>query len=133
MFEKLVTDSMVTWTEAYKIDGFRMDLMEHLMKSSVEKALVAIQAVRPDAWIFGEGWNFGEVKDNARGINATQFNMAGTPVSAPSMTVCVTACVVAVHLMVARTWSPTWALPAAGSRFDTALNNRMDLIRIGMR
>ena len=57
----LVADSMVTWTEAYKIDGFRMDLMEHLMKSSVEKAMAAVKAVRPDSWIYGEGWNFGEV------------------------------------------------------------------------
>ena len=29
-------------------------------------------------FIYGEGWNFGEVADNARGINATQANMAGT-------------------------------------------------------
>ncbi|MCP5094617.1 MAG: DUF3372 domain-containing protein, partial [Chloroflexi bacterium] len=28
-------------------------------------------------YVYGEGWNFGEV-DNARGVNATQFNMAGT-------------------------------------------------------
>ena len=48
----------------------------------------ARRAGRPDAgndgvdgtaiYVYGEGWNFGEVANNARGVNATQFNMAGT-------------------------------------------------------
>ena len=29
-------------------------------------------------YLYGEGWNFGEVADNARGVNAIQRNMAGT-------------------------------------------------------
>ena len=29
-------------------------------------------------YLYGEGWNFGEVANNARGVNATQLNMAGT-------------------------------------------------------
>src|SRR5206468_1524843 len=28
--------------------------------------------------LYGEGWDFGEVANNARGTNATQRNMAGT-------------------------------------------------------
>ena len=28
--------------------------------------------------LYGEGWNFGEVADNARFVQATQANMAGT-------------------------------------------------------
>jgi pullulanase-type alpha-1,6-glucosidase len=28
--------------------------------------------------VYGEGWNFGEVADNARGVNATQQNIGGT-------------------------------------------------------
>jgi pullulanase len=32
----------------------------------------------PSVFVYGEGWNFGEVADNARGVNATQLNMAGT-------------------------------------------------------
>lgn len=27
---------------------------------------------------YGEGWNFGEVAKNGRGINASQFNLSGT-------------------------------------------------------
>lgn len=34
-------------------------------------------------WLFrlysyGEGWDFGEVANNGRGINASQFNVGGT-------------------------------------------------------
>ena len=29
-------------------------------------------------YVYGEGWNFGEVANNARGVNATQTNLAGT-------------------------------------------------------
>ena len=29
-------------------------------------------------YVYGEGWDFGEVADNTRGINASQANMAGT-------------------------------------------------------
>jgi pullulanase-type alpha-1,6-glucosidase len=32
----------------------------------------------PAIYVYGEGWNFGEVADNARGVNAVQRNMAGT-------------------------------------------------------
>ena len=27
---------------------------------------------------YGEGWNFGEVANNGRGVNASQFNLTGT-------------------------------------------------------
>ncbi|WP_211217175.1 alpha-amylase [Psychromonas hadalis] len=80
MFEKLVTDSLVFWAKEYKIDGFRFDLMGHLMKSSIEKALVEVKKVDPDNWFYGEGWDFGEVAGNARGVNGTSWNMAGTGV-----------------------------------------------------
>ena len=78
MFEKLVADSLVSWASEYKIDGFRFDLMGHLMKSSVVKALEAVKRVDSDTWFYGEGWDFGEVLNNARGINSSQWNMAGT-------------------------------------------------------
>ena len=29
-------------------------------------------------YVYGEGWNFGEVANNARGVNATQLNLPGT-------------------------------------------------------
>ncbi len=78
MMEKLMIDSLVVWAEEYKVDAFRFDLMGHHMKRNMLNVQAALAAVDPDIYIYGEGWNFGEVADNARGENATQLNMAGT-------------------------------------------------------
>jgi pullulanase-type alpha-1,6-glucosidase len=86
MMRKLMVDSVLTWAEAYKVDGFRFDLMGHHMREdmlAVRGALdgltTAVNGVDGQTiYLYGEGWNFGEVADNARGINATQLNMGGT-------------------------------------------------------
>src|SRR5262249_52707124 len=86
MMEKLMVDSLVTWARAYKVDGFRFDLMGHHMKSNLLKVRDALSALTPDRdgvvgseiYLYGEGWDFGEVAGNARGVNATQANLAGT-------------------------------------------------------
>ncbi|MDO3385204.1 pullulanase-type alpha-1,6-glucosidase [Gilvimarinus sp. SDUM040013] len=80
MMEKLMVDSLVIWADAYQIDGFRFDLMGHHMRRNILAALQAVQAIDPDTYFYGEGWNFGEVVDNRRGTNAVQVNMAGTGV-----------------------------------------------------
>lgn len=49
------------------ISGFRFDLMGHHMLSNMTRALSAVQAIDPDTYFYGEGWNFGEVANNARG------------------------------------------------------------------
>jgi pullulanase-type alpha-1,6-glucosidase len=86
MMEKLMVDSVVTWARDYKVDGFRFDLMGHHMKSNMLRVRAALDGLTPahdgvdgrSVYLYGEGWNFGEVADGARGTNATQFNMAGT-------------------------------------------------------
>ncbi|MGC8800011.1 MAG: pullulanase-type alpha-1,6-glucosidase [Chloroflexus sp.] len=86
MMEKLMIDSVVLWAKYYKVDGFRFDLMGHHMKDNMLAVRAALDALTLEhdgvdgksIIIYGEGWNFGEVANNARGINATQFNMAGT-------------------------------------------------------
>ena len=86
MMERLMIDSVVTWARAYKVDGFRFDLMGHHSKSSMLKLRAALDALteRTDGidgreiYLYGEGWNFGEVANNARFEQATQRNMAGT-------------------------------------------------------
>jgi pullulanase-type alpha-1,6-glucosidase len=88
MMEKLLIDSVLTWAEQYKVDGFRFDLMGHHMKRNIVKLRAALDALTPShdgidgkkVYLYGEGWNFGEVADNARGVNAIQRNMAGTGV-----------------------------------------------------
>ncbi|MBK3647217.1 pullulanase-type alpha-1,6-glucosidase, partial [Streptomyces sp. MBT33] len=89
MMGKLVVDSVVTWAKEYKVDGFRFDLMGHQPKANilaVRKALDALTLKKDGVdgkkiIMYGEGWNFGEVADDARFVQATQKNMAGTGVA----------------------------------------------------
>ncbi|MFB1483468.1 pullulanase-type alpha-1,6-glucosidase [Corallococcus sp. RDP092CA] len=86
MMEKLLIDSVVTWARAYKVDGFRFDLMGHHLKSNMVKLRATLDALTLEKdgvdgkaiYVYGEGWDFGEVAGDARGINATQLNLAGT-------------------------------------------------------
>jgi pullulanase-type alpha-1,6-glucosidase len=89
MMGKLVVDSIVTWAKEYKVDGFRFDLMGHHPKANilaVRKALDALTVEKDGVdgkkiILYGEGWNFGEVADDARFVQATQQNMAGTGIA----------------------------------------------------
>ncbi|MFG3363646.1 pullulanase-type alpha-1,6-glucosidase [Streptomyces sp. NPDC090032] len=89
MMGKLVVDSIVTWAKEYKVDGFRFDLMGHHPKANilaVRKALDALTVAKDGVdgkkiILYGEGWNFGEVADDARFVQATQKNMAGTGIA----------------------------------------------------
>ena len=78
MMEKLMIDSLRVWARDYKIGGFRFDLMGHHMRSNLTRAHKAVRQIDPQTYLYGEGWNFGEVADGARGVNAIQANMAGT-------------------------------------------------------
>jgi pullulanase-type alpha-1,6-glucosidase len=85
MMEKLTVDSVVTWAREYKVDGFRFDLMGHHSRATMEKVRAALDAltVKRDGvdgkaiYVYGEGWNFGEVADNARFRQASQLEMFG--------------------------------------------------------
>ncbi|AGL18842.1 alpha-amylase [Actinoplanes sp. N902-109] len=88
MMGKLVVDSVVTWARAYKVDGFRFDLMGHHPKANILAVRAALDRLTPardgvdgkSIILYGEGWDFGEVAGNARFEQATQANMAGTGV-----------------------------------------------------
>ncbi|MFD5034359.1 pullulanase-type alpha-1,6-glucosidase [Streptomyces sp. NPDC058405] len=89
MMGKLVVDSVVTWAREYKVDGFRFDLMGHHPKANilaVRKALDALTVAKDgvngkEIVLYGEGWNFGEIADDARFVQATQKHMAGTGIA----------------------------------------------------
>lgn len=89
MMGKLVVDSVVTWAKEYKVDGFRFDLMGHHPKANilaVRKALDELTVAEDGVdgkkiILYGEGWNFGEIADDARFVQATQKNMAGTGIA----------------------------------------------------
>jgi pullulanase-type alpha-1,6-glucosidase len=86
MMERLMIDSVLTWAKDYKVDGFRFDLMGHHPKAQMERLRAELDALTLEddgvdgsaIVIYGEGWNFGEVADDARFVQATQANMAGT-------------------------------------------------------
>ncbi|MBE8168780.1 MAG: DUF3372 domain-containing protein [Shewanella sp.] len=80
MMDKFVSDSLVILAKEYGYDGFRFDVMGHMPKQSIIAARSAVQAIDPDNYFYGEGWNFGEVADNRLFQQATQANMAGTEV-----------------------------------------------------
>ena len=88
MMERLIGDDLVRWATQYRIDGFRFDLMGHHMKRNVVAWRDRLRSLRLDAdgidgpriYLYGEGWDFGEVVNGKRGENASQLRMAGTGV-----------------------------------------------------
>ncbi|XP_058182007.1 pullulanase 1, chloroplastic isoform X1 [Rhododendron vialii] len=86
MVERLILDDLLCWVVQYKVDGFRFDLMGHIMKRTMVKATNVLNGLSKDTsgvdgssiYIYGEGWDFGEVEKNGRGVNASQFNLCGT-------------------------------------------------------
>jgi pullulanase-type alpha-1,6-glucosidase len=86
MMRKLMIDSVVTWATEYKVDGFRFDLMGHHMLDDMIAVRAALDSLTLEKdgvdgksiYVYGEGWDFGEVANNARGKNASQLNIAGT-------------------------------------------------------
>ncbi len=90
MAQKIMVDSVVSWVRNYKVDGFRFDLMGHHSTANMTAIRVALDAltVRRDGvdgktvTLYGEGWNFGEVANNALFTQATQGNLGGTGIAA---------------------------------------------------
>lgn len=86
MMRKLMVDSVVTWAVQYQVDGFRFDLMGHHMLADMQAVRTALDALTlqkdgvdgKSIYLYGEGWDFGEVAGNARGVNASQLNIGGT-------------------------------------------------------
>jgi pullulanase-type alpha-1,6-glucosidase len=86
MAQKMMVDSVVTWARDYKVDGFRFDLMGHHSVANMKAVRSALDAltVKKDGvdgrkvYLYGEGWNFGEVADDALFEQARQGNLDGT-------------------------------------------------------
>jgi pullulanase len=79
MMGKLMIDSVVTWATAYRIDSFRFDLMAHQPRSVMEELKASVNtATGRDIFLVGEGWNFGEVADGARFVQASQLSLNGS-------------------------------------------------------
>ena len=79
MMAKLMIDSAALWVREYKIDSMRFDLMGHQPREAMERLQkrVDAEAGRP-VQLLGEGWNFGEVANGARFVQASQLSLNGS-------------------------------------------------------
>ena len=87
---RLMIDSVVRWARWYRVDGFRFDLMGHHPRAVMERVRAALDELTLEAdgvdgrsiYLYGEGWNFGEVAGNALFVQATQGQLDGTGIGA---------------------------------------------------
>jgi pullulanase len=82
MMAKLMIDSVIVLARDHRIDAFRFDLMGHQPRSVMERLQREVNAAagRP-VQLIGEGWNFGEVADGARFVQASQLSLAGSGIA----------------------------------------------------
>ena len=79
MMAKLMIDTAARWVRDYRIDSFRFDLMGHQPRAAMERLQRAVDAAAGrHVPLIGEGWNFGEVADGARFVQASQRSLAGS-------------------------------------------------------
>jgi pullulanase len=79
MMGKLMVDSAELWTRQYKIDSFRFDLMGHQPRAVMEQLKARVEkAAGHTVQLIGEGWNFGEVENGARFVQASQLSLNGS-------------------------------------------------------
>ena len=79
MMSKLMSDSIMLWTQHYKLDSYRFDLMGHQPKQVMLDMQNRLQKTLKKRIDFvGEGWNFGEVANGARFVQASQLSLNGT-------------------------------------------------------
>lgn len=76
MMDKLMQDSLITWTQAYKFDAFRFDIMSNNSVDSILNARELVQSLDADNYFYGEGWT----RDNNGYTQANQNNMADSQV-----------------------------------------------------
>lgn len=79
MMGKLMIDSVTQWATQYKIDSFRFDLMGHQPRAVMEQLQQHVNAATGRSiQLIGEGWNFGEVADGRRFVQASQLSLNGS-------------------------------------------------------
>ncbi|MDO4887383.1 MAG: pullulanase-type alpha-1,6-glucosidase [Actinomycetaceae bacterium] len=86
MAEALMIDSLVTWARAYRVDGFRFDLMGFHSVDTMRRVRAALDGLTLEAdgvdgrqmYLYGEGWSFGTTADGSRFAPAVQGAMSGT-------------------------------------------------------
>ena len=81
MMARLMIDSAELWTRQYKIDSFRFDLMGHQPRAVMEQLQARVnRAAGRHVQLIGEGWNFGEVENGKRFVQASQLSLNGSAI-----------------------------------------------------
>ena len=81
MMGKLMIDSVAQWARDYKIASFRFDIMGLQPRAVMEQLQTRVNAAAGRAvQLVGEGWNFGEVANDARFAQARQGGLNGTAI-----------------------------------------------------
>ena len=79
MMARLMVDSVRLWATQYRIDSFRFDLMAHQPRDVMEALQKDVDAATGrHVNLIGEGWNFGEVANSARFVQASQLSLNGS-------------------------------------------------------
>ncbi|MFQ3250742.1 MAG: pullulanase [Glaciecola sp.] len=76
MMEKFMEDSLLLWTEHYKFDGFRFDIMSQATKQTMVDLYAKVRELDEDNYFYGEGWT----RQDRGYEQANQINMAGTEI-----------------------------------------------------
>jgi pullulanase/glycogen debranching enzyme len=72
-------DSVALWARDYRIASFRFDIMGHLPRPVMKRLRDAVNsAAGREVQLSGEGWNFGEVANDARFVQARQGGLVGS-------------------------------------------------------
>jgi pullulanase len=78
MMAKLMSDSLLLWSREYKLDSYRFDLMGHQPRAAMLAMRERLRRELGREILFiGEGWNFGEVANGARFVQASQLSLKG--------------------------------------------------------
>jgi pullulanase len=79
MMARLMIDSVRLWATQYRIDSFRFDLMAHQPRAVMEALQRDVDAATGrHVNLIGEGWNFGEIANGARFVQASQLSLNGS-------------------------------------------------------
>lgn len=144
MMAKLMIDSAVVWARDYGIDAFRFDLMGHQPLAAMLQLQAAVDAAAGRRiHLLGEGWNFGEVADGARFVQAAQLQLAGSGIASFNDRARDAArgggcCDTDAEQVIAQGWlnglhyAPNELALAAGRDQREALMRQADLIRAGL-
>ncbi len=79
MMGKLMIDSAALWAKHYAIDSFRFDLMGHQPRATMARLQARVnQVTGRKINLIGEGWNYGEVENGKRFVQASQLSLNGS-------------------------------------------------------